>query len=252
MPRSTDLSSGWSLTLVQPAPDAPDELRGRRIPADVPGCVHTDLLTAGLLEDPYLDDNEDRQHWIGRSAWLYESTFEGMPDEGERVDLVADGLDTVATVSVNGIEVGRSANMHRSYRFDVTGRHCTRRQQPAGRAVRVGLDLRRADAGPAGRPGRRCYPTPYNFIRKMACSFGWDWGPTWCRRNLAARACTWYTARLVSVRPQDCCRGGPDGARRCAVKRTRSRSWTASAGLGRRGLGYLAVAGRAEEPRWSR
>ena len=35
------------------------------IPAAVPGCVHTDLLAAGKIPDPYYRDNESRLQWIG-------------------------------------------------------------------------------------------------------------------------------------------------------------------------------------------
>src|SRR5262245_57186991 len=88
------------------------------VPARIPGCVHTDLLAAGLIEDPYLDDNETRLGWIGRTAWVYETTFDLDAPTNDRIELVAEGLDTVATVTLNGVELGRTANMHRTHRFD--------------------------------------------------------------------------------------------------------------------------------------
>src|SRR5690348_13849064 len=84
-----------------------------RAPAVVPGCVHTDLLAAGLIPDPYLDDNETRLSWIGRTAWCYETEFSWDGTEHERTDLVCEGLDTVAAIELNGVRVGESANMHR-------------------------------------------------------------------------------------------------------------------------------------------
>ena len=36
-----------------------------------------------------------------------------------RLDLACDGLDTIATVELNGAEIGRAANMHHPHRFDV-------------------------------------------------------------------------------------------------------------------------------------
>ena len=104
------LHEGWSLTGADVS----------AVPATVPGSVHTDLLAAGLIEDPYLDDNERKVAWIGRTDWVYETSFEAQPEDG-RVDLVCAGLDTVATVALNGVELGRTANMHRSYRFDTRG-----------------------------------------------------------------------------------------------------------------------------------
>jgi beta-mannosidase len=48
-------SSGWTVRRV----DGVDE-----IPATVPGCVHTDLLAAGLIPDPFLDANESLVQWV--------------------------------------------------------------------------------------------------------------------------------------------------------------------------------------------
>ena len=33
-------------------------------PAEVPGCVHTDLMAAGVIPDPYLDGNEAALRWM--------------------------------------------------------------------------------------------------------------------------------------------------------------------------------------------
>jgi beta-mannosidase len=186
------LLDGW--TLDGPPLDAP-------VPATVPGCVHTDLLAAGLIDDPYLDGNEARLGWIGRTAWTYRTAFDWTVDAAPRVDLVCAGLDTVATVSVNGVEVGRTANMHRSYRFDVlrllvTGRN--RLMVQFGSAYDYALAVRDAVGE---RPN--AYPEPFQYIRKMACNFGWDWGPTlvtagiWQPIGLHA----WDVARLREVRP---------------------------------------------------
>ena len=47
------------------------------------------------------------------------------------------------------------------------------------------------------------YPSPFNMIRKMACSFGWDWGPDLQTAGIwkPVRLERWTTARLASVRP---------------------------------------------------
>src|SRR5882672_10498886 len=104
------LHDGWTLSSAQTGP----------VPATVPGCVHTDLLAAGLIPDPYLDDNEESLGWIGRADWAYELGFDWTSaDRADRADLVCAGLDTVAKITLNGVEIGRTANMHRSYRFDV-------------------------------------------------------------------------------------------------------------------------------------
>ncbi|WP_027344711.1 glycoside hydrolase family 2 protein [Hamadaea tsunoensis] len=194
-----NLHDGWTLA-VQPGAAAPEFLTGRSVAATVPGCVHTDLLASGLIPDPYLDDNETRLGWIGRSAWTYTTAFEWSPD-ADRVDLLCAGLDTVATVTLNGHELGRTANMHRSYRFEV--RDLLR---PGRNELSVHFDSAYAYAQEQqARLGDRpnAYPEPFNFIRKMACNFGWDWGPTLVTAGIwqPISLHSWNTARLAEVRP---------------------------------------------------
>ncbi|RKN19966.1 glycoside hydrolase family 2 protein [Micromonospora musae] len=194
------LHEGWVLRAV-PGSQVPPEVADREIPATVPGCVHTDLLDAGLIADPFLDDNESRLTWIGRTDWVYETTFRHEPDGADRIDLVCAGLDTVGTLAVNGVEVGRTENMHRGYRFDLRS---LLRAGDNTLTVRFDSAYRYAQAQQE-RLGDRpnAYPEPFHFIRKMACNFGWDWGPTlvtagiWQEITLHA----WSTARLASVRP---------------------------------------------------
>jgi beta-mannosidase len=191
----TPLHDGWAVHAADAAePVGP-------VPASVPGCVHTDLMAAGLIPDPFLDDNETRLAWIGHTDWTYETTFEWTPDDGDRVDLVCAGLDTIASLSLNGVHLGQTRNMHREYRFPVTGALRTGRNTLA---IRFDSAIRHARAE-ADRLGPRpcAYDEPFNFIRKMACNFGWDWGPKlvtagiWRPIGLHA----WSVARLATVRP---------------------------------------------------
>ncbi len=123
-PVKTALHDAWALRPLEgPLPAALAHLQDSGagpVPATVPGCVHTDLLAADLIADPYLDENERLLEWIGHTSWRYSTTFRAAAAApGERVDLDFEGLDTVATVSLNGTVLGSTANMHRSHRFDV-------------------------------------------------------------------------------------------------------------------------------------
>jgi beta-mannosidase len=210
VPSYRALHDGWLLSssALCPVRGGGGEVGGLAgVPATVPGCVHTDLLAAGLIEDPYTDDNEQKVDWIGRTDWVYQATFHARPD-ADRVDLVCAGLDTVATVELNGVELGRTANMHRSYRFDA--RPALR---PGPNTLRIRFDsaYRYAEAQ-QDRLGDRpnAYPQPFNFIRKMACAFGWDWGPTLVTAGIwqdIGLHC-WSVARLAEVRPQVTVRDG--------------------------------------------
>ncbi|GAA4602843.1 beta-mannosidase [Actinoplanes octamycinicus] len=196
----TDLHAGWTVRAA--GGPVPDEIAAERVRATVPGTVHTDLLDAELIPDPYLGENEAALVWFHRAAWLYETTLRAAPAAAdERVDLVFEGLDTVATVSLDGAELGRTANMHRSYRFDVRDRL---RDGGIPLAVRFDPAIEYAEElqkviGERPRP----YPHPFNAVRKMACSFGWDWGPDLQTAGIwkPVRLERWRVARLASVRP---------------------------------------------------
>lgn len=198
------LDGEWQLRLVPPAGnDVPAVVSETESwPAAVPGCVHTDLLAAGAIPDPYLDQNEEKLAWIGRQTWEYRTTFRwASHNRAERTDLVFDGLDTVATVSVNGRHVADTRNMHRRYRFDVTD------------ALRAGeneiaVRFASAEAFAAQRRDQLdALPSiggePFAYVRKMACNFGWDWGPKLVTAGIWRPAAleTWATARLARVRP---------------------------------------------------
>ncbi|MFL6142465.1 MAG: glycoside hydrolase family 2 protein [Labedaea sp.] len=184
------LHDGWTLASADLA----------AIPATVPGCVHTDLLAAGVIADPYLDANEDDLAWVCHTDWTYELGFDWSGAAG-RTDLVCAGLDTVATIGVNGVEIGRTANMHRSYRLELgevlrPGRNTLLIRFTSAYDYAAELAVRIGD-----RPS--AYPEPYNLIRKMACNFGWDWGPRLVTAGIwqPIGLHTWHTARLAEVRP---------------------------------------------------
>jgi len=199
--RTAQLHEGWTLELARGGHGAPSTLAGTTVPATVPGSVHTDLLTADLIPDPYLDRNELELSWIGRSDWTYRTTFRVDGPATERVDLVCAGLDTVARVTINGNVVGETANMHRSYRFDLRA------------SVRDGdNDLVVTFASPYGYTDQRiaelgarpaAVDEPINMIRKMACNYGWDWGPTLVTSGIwrPIGVDRWNDARLSRVRP---------------------------------------------------
>ncbi|MEI7032844.1 glycoside hydrolase family 2 protein [Streptomyces pratensis] len=201
----TPLSQGWTLRLNtdRDTPEGtPPRLAGTTVPAQVPGCVHTDLMAAGLLADPYLDRNESKAAWVGRADWTYASELPRREGAFERADLVFEGLDTVAAVRVAGRLLGRTRNMHRSYRFDVTDLLA---DGPAPLEVAFTSAYTEAEAlreALGQRPNS--YSEPFNYLRKMACSFGWDWGPTLVTAGVwrEARVEQWSTARLAEVRPQ--------------------------------------------------
>ncbi len=216
--RTESIHDAWTVTaLPATVPDeAPAPARAAiagRVPAQVPGGVHTDLLTAGIIPDPYLDANETTLRWMFGVDWRYQRPLTLEPvAPGERVDLVFDGLDTVATIALGGTELGRTANMHRSYRFDATALAdgIERDLVVDFTAVTNYASEQRDRLGDRPNP----YGTPFQFVRKMACGFGWDWGPDLRTAGIwkRVRIERWHTARIALVRPLVTVDLGPDGA----------------------------------------
>ncbi|MDF2443005.1 MAG: beta-mannosidase, partial [Subtercola sp.] len=118
------LGGAWTVRAVAPGPEVPAEIRDRVFAAVVPGCIHTDLLADGAIDDPFDGNNESRYAWIGRTAWRYERTFRwssgsAVSGRAQHTELVTEGLDTVASIELNGLPIARTANQHRTYRFDI-------------------------------------------------------------------------------------------------------------------------------------
>jgi beta-mannosidase len=164
----------------------PEHNRAEWSPAQVPGCVHTDLLALGRIPDPFIADNELRVLWVAESDWEYRLVFQapsasstalgaGLLDE-ERVFLVCDGLDTLSDVTLNGHPVGRAANMFRCYRWDVTSLLVEGENELriTFSSVVAAIRARQAEQ-PLLSPSQSIPGGPY--VRKAPCQFGWDWGP---------------------------------------------------------------------------
>jgi beta-mannosidase len=147
------------------------------LPAQVPGGVHTDLLTAGRIPDPFVADNEKRVQWVAESDWEYRCTFASTDlVADEKVFLVCDGLDTLAEVTLNGQLLGKTDNMFRQYRWEVKRllRKVENELVILFRSPVQYITARQAER-PLRGPRQSIPGGPY--LRKAPCQFGWDWGP---------------------------------------------------------------------------
>ena len=149
-----------------------------RVNAAVPGSVYHDLLTAGQIPDPFYRDNENEALKIMDHDFIYSRDFEVSPEllSCDRVLLRCEGLDTLATVTVNGTQVGTANNMHRIWEFDVKGvvkagrNHiCVKFDSPT-RFIKEAYAASPADGTSDAMVG-------FPLLRKAHCMFGWDWGP---------------------------------------------------------------------------
>lgn len=150
----------------------------------VPGCVHTDLLSQGMIQDPFYADNEKRLQWIGEKDWEYARTFVVTAEDlaNHHVDLIFEGLDTYASVYVNDVFVFRADNMFRNWKVDV---------REIIRAGENSISVRFDSVFKENMP--KYLNAPYKlqawpnndradvwlslYSRKAGYNYGWDWGP---------------------------------------------------------------------------
>ena len=150
-------------------------------PAEVPGCIHTDLLAQGLIPPPFFDRNEELLQWVEQEDWLYRCPLPLPPGEGEWA-LEFEGLDTYADVAVNGKRVLRTDNMHRSWRIPEADLALTGRDtllvtfRSPVRAGQAQLDLSPWPI-PASNEDRPIGRQTSAVARKAMYHYGWDWGP---------------------------------------------------------------------------
>src|SRR5699024_8939234 len=114
--RRRALHDGWPMSI----PHGPAPFPRHDVPATVPGTRTPALQPAGLTAAPYLDPTERELAWTGDCDVLYSTSFDWQPSGADRIDLVAESLDTAATVVLNGRRIAEVQNQHRSWRFDVT------------------------------------------------------------------------------------------------------------------------------------
>ncbi|KAG9067507.1 hypothetical protein KI688_012290 [Linnemannia hyalina] len=156
------------------------------VSATVPGQVHLDLIQANIIDyDPYYGTNYVKEYMreIIDNAWTLEKAFD-MDQEFTHAFLDCEGLDTLASITLNGTAIGSTDNQFRHYQFDISKalvRKSNILRITFDNAVRVSKG--RAEAYPYYVPdmfnmsaAQHGFPNR-NFVRKEQCSFSWDWGP---------------------------------------------------------------------------
>ena len=159
----------------------------------MPGNVELDLVRAGELPEPYVGSNIRGLRPLETHEWWYARTFQApQAPAGTRWALVFEGLDTLATVWLNGKQVGQSDNMLIEQRFEVSGSLCPGEENWL--VVRLGSALNHArqyeyDAVTMSWERRE----EGLYLRKAPHVWGWDIMPR------AVSAGIWRPVRLESI-----------------------------------------------------
>ncbi|KAE8313904.1 beta-mannosidase B [Aspergillus transmontanensis] len=182
------LSTGWSFK------DSDDQSPEAWMPVPVvPSVAHQDLQANQKLKNPYIGFNELDARWVNDKSWTYRTVFQKPAvAAGSSIVLAFDGLDTFATVKLDGSVILQSDNMFLAHRIDVTkaleaeGDHVLEIDFDC--AMRRARELREKDtkhnwASFNGDPARMA-------VRKAQYHWGWDWGP------LLSTAGIWREVRL--------------------------------------------------------
>ena len=118
-----ELSTGWKWLLADsngvPQAENHPALKDWTSVTAFPSVIQMELLEHGIIANPDIGENERLIQWVGHADWAYMTSFPSPSGLGSSVDLVFDGLDTFATVILNGKEILKSDNMFIPYRVDV-------------------------------------------------------------------------------------------------------------------------------------
>ena len=90
--------------------------------ANVPGCVHLDLIDNGVIDDPFFGENEKMLQWIGETDWNYRLFFTPSENIQRRTikKICFYGVDTYAVIYLNGHRIIDANNMFHPWEKDVT------------------------------------------------------------------------------------------------------------------------------------
>lgn len=170
------------------------------LPACVPGDVHSDLLAAGRIPDPYQGKGLAACRWVEGVDWWYRTRLSLGLAPGQRALLEFDGIDYLSAVYVDGCELARHEGMFARQVIEVP-------LELAGRAeVELAVRIWGSDALPRyaqrawerlwGRLAGAAQGTFRPFDDRLAMlktpmHFGWDFAPRLRTMGI------WDDARLV-------------------------------------------------------
>ena len=182
MPVDTMNLQAWEIKDCEPGEGTLVDLAADQagwLAVQAPCDTYMALHAAGRVPHPFKDDNETSCGWVSEREWWWRAEFfVASAQTGERLVLVFDGLDTFATIWLNGALLGETNNMFCAAPFDVTtlvhsdaaNRLVIRFTPPATKLANVKAPDWLAAPGKITQSKR-------NLMRKAQFGWGWDWGP---------------------------------------------------------------------------
>lgn len=180
---TTQIADGWRWCLANTNGNKEAERRSAELKewtpvTSFPSVIQAELLARKLIPDPYIGESERLVQWAGEADWTYATTFTTPADveSKENVDLIFEGLDTFATVKLNGTVILESDNMFVPARVPVKSLLSDKENEleiTFRSAITVGNELEAKYGARTSlmRDKRRMH------MRKAQYHWGWDWGP---------------------------------------------------------------------------
>ena len=143
-------------------------------PATVPGNIFSDLMDNEVIKDPFVGENEHKVQWVSDSVWVYKSIF-NLPKtllDKQHITLNFDGLDTYASVLLNGKALIKTNNAFRNYTLPVKDLVAAKNSiEIQFEPTSIHENKAKAKLDVTMPEGNRI------FTRKAQFQYGWDWGP---------------------------------------------------------------------------
>ena len=180
LPITTNLADGWEFK------SAEDSVWRT---ATVPGNVHSDLLDHGIIDDPFVNSNEQKVQWVSNKNWEYQLNFtvDSKTLKRKHIELNFEGLDTYASVFLNGNLILKTKNAFLGYKINTKS------------ILKETNELKILFESTAQHEESEKAKLPYSlpegnriFTRKAQFQYGWDWGP---RLNTSG---IWRPVKLVA------------------------------------------------------
>lgn len=166
----------------------------KKIRARVPGSVYSEMLSNGLIPNPYYRENEYISTCISADNYIFTRTFDlgACMLSCQKILLRFGGIDTISDITLNGEMLGHTDNMHREWIYDVTN---ILKQEGNELIVRFTSPLKYIVEKNKDEPLWGVSSTVEGFphIRKAHYMFGWDWGP-----NLPDMG-IWRSCELIGI-----------------------------------------------------
>ena len=151
---------------------------GETVRGNVPGSVYSFLLDAGKMNDPFYRENELDALALMEEDFEFCRIFDVSQEalDKKHTAIYFEGIDTIAQVFLNGVQIGEADNFFRSWEWEVTGLLRPSNNELKVRILSPTRFIRERDKE-YHIGGTQHAMKGFPQIRKPHCMFGWDWGP---------------------------------------------------------------------------